>query len=490
MLLYSAAIVVHLLLAANTNAPSKPERLPSSLANSSANSLANSLAIVALDGPDVRAEVARLFELARERGTYVLDADAVSQKVRMVPANCGTDAASANAAVATPLCDSKLSDSSNCYCRYSEEALAIMLQSAYEAEGHFQDQKAAELRRKIINIFNREPQPSVRMVQIAGEALLGRASGSYAQGNNEEAAKWARQAMRHFSSVRIDPMLFSPPLRKLFDKALAAVKHENQFKILVRSDVVGQLWADGNNLGAINQQKIITLPAGDYRLWLMASDGTLTLPQAVVLRAKSDQDTQASAAVKEVEINFDHRLDQRLVLNKPVLVRCAGNECQDLLVRLRIRLGVSELVGIGYGPNSVLQALLVSAQAPPRWIPVSAFGGELFGNQNFVEPAKLATNPDAAAVPQNNAAPPPSFLSRHKWQLMAGIAGAIALGVGAYHHKQAIDARDKAATKGISQAEHNTFNRNADSKTEMALIFYGIGAAGMGTAGIMFWLDF
>ena len=150
------------------------------------------VAIVALDGPDVPVEVARQQVSARAKGQRVLDADDVSRKLRGVSADCEVATATATAKASESNAVSgagaggtttggtadKISGpvaSPSCHRPANESAIAAMLQSAYEAEAYFQDQKADELRRKIMELFAAEPQPSPNLRQMAGESLLGQA---------------------------------------------------------------------------------------------------------------------------------------------------------------------------------------------------------------------------------------------------------------------------------------------------------------------------
>jgi hypothetical protein len=451
------------------------------------------IVIVALDGPDVASEVSRLQTLARLTGQRLLEADEVSRKLRGVGADCDGATAATPGAGASNKGAAKDRDpalgAALCYRRTDEKALAAVLQSAYEAEGYFHDQKADELRQKVLDVYNREAQPSLRLLQITGESLLGRSSGSYAQGKEDEAAKWAREAMRRFgSATTVDPRRFSPPLQKLFTTARETVGQEVGTILTVHSNEAGHLWLEGNDLGAIEHTAVTRAVPGQYRLWLKAANDLLSLPYVV------------DVAQKPVEINIDPQLDHRLVLAKPTQVRCAGRECEDLLARLRVRLGVDQLVGIGYGPESTWRALVVTAQDGPRWVAASELGGS-----PFVPPVGAATTgvggSSATAKPSGAAATradgktngttslPATFWTRHKWQVISAAAGVVAVGTGLVLASMARGDRAQSSRANISETQAKAARAKADNEATAANVLYGAGTLGLGAAGVMWWFD-
>jgi hypothetical protein len=168
--------------------------------------------------------------------------------------------------------------------------------------------------------------------------------------DDSEAQLWAREAVRMFSTVAIDPQRHSPPILRLFAQAKKALAKEPQTKVIVNSDVPGRIYAEGSLLGTSEGRFETTLPRGKYRFWLVTEDG-MSAPYPMHLNAPSVQ----------FEINTD--LDANVTLTDALRLTCVGKLCSQRLSRLKGRLGVSSLYVVNPGPPEKM----TSRRFPGEW---------------------------------------------------------------------------------------------------------------------------
>jgi hypothetical protein len=152
------------------------------------------------------------------------------------------------------------------------------------------------------------------------------------------------------------------------------------------------------------------------------------------------------------------------------------------LARLRVRLGVDQIVGVGYGPESGLAALVVTGQTKPRWAPLTEF---------VAAPEPVPANPVAGPDLSQAAAAPvaPTFWARHKWKIVSAAIGAVALGTGIGLGLRSHSRSEQAARTGISQPQHHSLDESSKQDALAADVLYGLGACGLVTAGVMIGWD-
>ena len=477
MISFCTAFGVWLVGAATPAAASKPPPPP-----------LTQTALVALIGPGTSpapaaseasgasAQAARLLVNAKAAGESVFGADELSQKLRGAPADCPPSDPMGKASV--------------CHHYVDEPAVTAMLAESQAQQAYFQGAQADGIREQILTAYARTPQPSPRLRLLAGLAWLERANGMFEEDKMTEANAAATYAMSHFASTPIDKTRFPPLMQKMFAQAREAVFRAAQIELRVRTNESGELFADGNDLGRVQAATTTAVPltAGKYRLWLQTDDGLVSLPAPMEV-------TVGMTATTAADITFDPELDRRLTFNsKTTALRCADSECIGLLTRLRDRLGVARVVGIGARPGTAgtattpeVQALSVTADSA-QWLPLS----KLDIGRNDASDFLAAPGPDTEPSAQTTLAssgPPPSFWARHRWSLASAVLSAVALGTGIGFTLHANSQHAKADQLHPWQPGYNDAQSSGDRSSVTASVFYGVSGAALIAAGVRLYME-
>ena len=271
----------------------------------------------------------------------VLTGAEVSLRLRAAPPDCTASEGRADDACSRPP---------------DEAALGRLGKDAATLEAHFDSDGAVVLRRQVLAEFERTPAPSARLRELAGQAWQGIASAHFAAGERSAAAAAAREAVAHFGDVPVDPRRFSPQLRRLFADAKARLAKGRSTRVTVRTSEPGKLVVDGSTVASLTQVATVQLPEGHYRLWVVARDGTSSLPYPI------------TCAGSPLTVTVDLALDRRLTLGDVPALACQEDECPALLARLRTRLGVDELTAVRRGPSGETGFYALSPERTAAWI--------------------------------------------------------------------------------------------------------------------------
>ena len=426
----------------------------------------------ASDASAASAQVERLLLNAKAAGESVLGADELSQKLRGTPADCAPNDPMGKAGV--------------CHHYVDEAAVTAMLAESQAQQAYFQGAQADGIREQILTAYARTPQPSARLRLLAGLAWLERANGMFEEDKMAEANAAATYAMSHFASTPIDKTRFPPLMQKMFAQARDAVARQPQIELRVRASEGGELFADGNDLGRIQAATTTAVPltAGKYRVWLQTDDGLVSLPAAMELTVGM----AAAAGATTADITFDPELDRRLTFgNKATELRCADNECIGFLTRLRDRLGVARVVGIGARPGGEVQALSVTADSA-QWLPLSKLDIGRDEAPAFLAAPSPGAGPGAEAAIASSG-PPPSFWTRHRWSLAGAAFSAVALGTGVGFTLHANSQHAKADRLHPWQPGYDGAQSSGDRAAVTASIMYGVSSAALIAAGVRLYME-
>ena len=206
--------------------------------------------------------------------------------------------------------------------------LETMLRDAREHEARFESAAAQALRREVVRAFDDEPRPSAALRALAATAMHDLAATTLADGNAVEARQLAQEALRRFADASLDTRQYPPPVQAVFSDAAAQLALAPRHELTVRLDsgVAGDLWVEGTSLGAFTSRRVLTLPAGRYRIWASHEGGT-SLPYAVDLTRGP------------IEIRIDLSLEERVELLPRARLRCSA--CAADLVALAARLSAA-----------------------------------------------------------------------------------------------------------------------------------------------------
>lgn len=249
--------------------------------------------------------------------------------------------------------------------------LIALLGEAREREAEFETERAVALYREIIAAYDQALFPSAPQRVATAQAIQELAATLHASGSVEEAATWAREAMRRFPDHPPDAMRHPPRVIALFDAANDALLADPTGKLDVVSTKGGEVFVDGRSLGRSRGRVMRTLPAGRYRAWLVTDDG-ISLPHPVDLKAGA-----------EIEITIDAELDHCLKLAPVLTLTCEQTWERDLQSLMR---AVGATRGVGVPPpefapiaSSVFTAgaLVLSAADSPPAVGEAALGAPL-----------------------------------------------------------------------------------------------------------------
>jgi hypothetical protein len=252
-----------------------------------------STAVVALDVPETAGAVSRLSKALAARG------EEVQSREQMAKALFGT-------------LSPRLPDVAT---------LERMLDDARESEARFDSEAAAALRRNIAAAF-----------EIAASAVYEAIAILLSKGDNTGAMAVAREALRRFGDVPVDPKRYSPLVRGLVQRAKEAVAAAPKARLTVRTREPATVFAEGVALGEANPVLTADLLPGRYRLWAKYASGW-SLPTSV--------DVGSSA----VDVTVGSELDGRLVVGEALALSCQES-CNEVLVALGRRLGAARLVAV------------------------------------------------------------------------------------------------------------------------------------------------
>lgn len=213
------------------------------------------------------------------------------------------------------------------------DALRAMLADAREREARFDTAGANALRTEILKAFDSATVETVALRDVAAAAAQDIAAALVAEGNNSGAELLAREALRRFASVPLDPTRHSPAVHAVFDAAREKLAAGQFGELVVETDATGTVLLDGNDLGEVERRLTTRVPGGRYRLWLLDPDGNTSIPRSVEVG-------ESGATVK-----IGVRLELRLLFSPVVGLRCPG-ECVEDLLDIGERLGVDELLAL------------------------------------------------------------------------------------------------------------------------------------------------
>ncbi len=413
-------------------------------------------AVVALGDAD-KEEVRRFAEALVAASAPVMSPENISRRLRAVALDCDPSTATGD-----------------CYRPPDEVALEAKLREAQALEGYFKTAQANALRIEVLQTYQQTPIPSVKLHELAGNSLLGRASGQYAEGKADEAMQLAREFSRHFGSIAIDPGLYSPPLQRIFAKAKQAAIREANLEIKVRTTMAGELWADGNDLGRIDGEASVRLAPGTYRLWVRLDTRRASFPVEI----------NVSKATLPLTVELDPALDERVQCQDPIRLTCENSACEPLAGRLRQRLGVPRLIGFNPGPSKAPQALLIESDGAARWLSLAELGPAL-----GAEKLHIAAPVEATAAPQASVLP--SWMRREWLAIASASAGVVALGTAIVLGARSRSQLDQAKDTGLPQTENDELNSKGHTNAILANVLFGVAALGVGGGAVLyFYADF
>ncbi|MBN1962447.1 MAG: hypothetical protein JW841_16050 [Deltaproteobacteria bacterium] len=229
--------------------------------------------------------------------------------------------------------------------------LKKLLADAEQREAYFDDKAAETLRQQVLDAFNSTMHPDVELREIAVAAARDLAIGSYSQGKKEKAALRAREVWRRFGHAPIDQRRHSPDIQRIFDEQQRLLKQQERVLLSITSNLPGTLYADGLVLGRTDGLLAVSLPVGDYRVWLDYGSGW-SLPHPVQLK---DQ---------RVELTINTEFDKRISVNDILTVQCDETCFNDLTVIAQL-LNVANVIAVQQANDKQVQALSYFVKPTP-----------------------------------------------------------------------------------------------------------------------------
>jgi hypothetical protein len=218
-------------------------------------------------------------------------------------------------------------------------ALRKMLEEARVLEASFDTVAANAVRAQILEAFDREPQPSKELRNIAGQAAQDIAAGWLTEHQLAKAERAAREAARRFTDTPLDTIRFSPFVMDLLTGQRLVLQADPKLRLSIHSATPGLVYADGTKLGSLDGALEAHLPPGEYRVWLVHAAG-MSLPYEV----KLDKEPAA--------VTIDADADARIRRGPPCSLAC-GSTCIRDLRSIGRRVGASHMAAIAKarGPN-------------------------------------------------------------------------------------------------------------------------------------------
>lgn len=224
--------------------------------------------------------------------------------------------------------------------------IELWQEDARAREAHFETPSASEMRHRILSAFDGALAPEQKLRQIAGIAAVEEAASWWIEGRHTRAHKEALWALRHFSQNEPDSVRYGPQVLAWWEKMVTLAGEQSRYPLKLHSDWPGEIWVDGVHQGSVagNEDAVVHLPVGDYRVWIRWQGGGWSLPQRISL-SESQKDPSKMLAGLSARLQFERRIDRALSVERGLTLSC-WRDCVPLLHGIAKRLGVAGVVGV------------------------------------------------------------------------------------------------------------------------------------------------